>query len=152
MNKYWQQLAPRDRKILLGSLPVVIILVVLLAARPLVKDRARATEELDRALEDLAWLQAQQEAMALPDKGCSGSAWTDDGIESLARQYGVEISPPEPRGGESTLTLDAAHGNRVIAMLRELECRGARVDGLELNTLDEDGTVSGRASLQIPVT
>ena len=83
MNKYWQQLSPRDRKILLGSLPVVIILGVLLAARPLVNDRARATEELDRALEDLAWLQAQQETMALLEKGCSGSAWTEEFVRQV---------------------------------------------------------------------
>ena len=152
MTDFLQRLSPRDRRILLWAVPLILLLVVLLATRSLVAERREAAAGLERVLEDIAWLQAQRDALAGAQTGCVPGTWTETTPENLAAGFGVRFSRAPAGGPAVSLTLEAVHGNRVIAFLRELECQGARMEMLELDTVDDQGTVTGRVRLQTPVT
>lgn len=145
-------LSARDRKILLWSVPIVALLLVALLAKSLLGERQQATADLDLVLEDLAWLQTQKDSMAQLNQGCAKSPWNDGTINRLAAKHGVTLSTQAEDSGAVRMVIEAGHGNRVIAFLNDLECQGARVEELTLETLDQQGAVKGSAVVQSPVT
>ena len=161
MNNMLDNLSGRDRKILLAALPVVAVLVILLLWRAAGDDRdagqaqagGDATQaELDMALEDLAWLQTQADAVARLSKGCGGGSWSEAAPRRLASVHQVSVDPAGDRDGELRFALSADNGNYVIAWLQALECLGVAVTELSLDTVSAEGAVEGRVVLRAPVT
>ena len=161
MNNMLDNLSGRDRKILLAALPVVAVLVILLLWRAAGDDRdagqaqtgGDATQaELAMALEDLAWLQTQADAVARLRTGCGGGSWSQAAPRRLAGVHQVSVEPAGGRDRELRFAVSADNGNYVIAWLQALECLGAAVTELSLDTVSAEGAVEGRVVLRAPVT
>lgn len=146
-------LGDRDRRLLAVAIPIVLLLVFVLAAKTLMAQRAEARHQLDRALEDIAWLQAQSGFVAPGRQTCGNTSWSLEAVSSLARRHGVNLaSPPLFDNGELRLQIGSSQGNDVVALLAALSCQGGRVHHFELRTLSEQGDVQGTLVLLAPVT
>jgi len=144
-------LSERDRKVLLLALPLVALLAVALVIKALVGEHRQSAEKLDLVLEDIAWLQAQRDSLAQLNQACGRASWSDSTVRRLATRYGLNLQQSS-RGESLALTIEAGHGNQVIAFLNDLECQGARVQSVSLKTVDDGGAVKGSAVIQLPVT
>jgi len=142
MNKLLANLGDRDRRILRWALPVAALLLALIVGRHLVVERQLASGRLQLALEDIAWLQSQGEALA--QRRCERVPLDTQGLARLAAQNGVQLADGPVSGpGGIRLDIAAAHGNRVLALVADVECRGGRIAELNLDTLDDSGSVKG---------
>lgn len=147
MNKWWQAISPREQRLLLRLLPVAALLLLLVLVRPIWSAASSAQMRLDLALDDIAWLQVQ--SPRLMENHCRGLA-SDTGAEgedavSLARRFGVQLTPDSTSAGGPGLAMSAANGNQLLTFLRAMACRGNPVQALELETLDSAGQVRGTA-------
>lgn len=151
-SEFFQNLSRRDRVALAVAAPVIAVLAAVLVLRSLTGGEGSAESRRDRTLEDITWLQAQ--AASLPAR--SGSCRTGTAgapLAARAKQYGLVLaSPPESGNGEVTLEISSASGGRVLDLLAELLCAGAAVTGMDLETVDDQGTVKGVVTLSGVVT
>jgi len=146
-------LSDKDRRLLMAVIPVVVVLLLLIGAKALIGQRAEARDHLERALEDIAWLQAQSEAVVSGGQACGSARWSLDGLSSLARRHSVNLaSPPLLDNGELRLQISPTQGNDVVALLMALSCQGGQVRHFDLRTLSEQGDVQGTLVLLAPVT
>ena len=143
-------LTPRDRLILTWSLPVIALLAIVLLVRPLFSHQGQVAAEIETALEDIAWLQAQRGSLGQARPGCAKVVWSDQVIDRTAARYGIALAQ---QGGDDELQLaiSSGQGNQVLAFLGDLECQGASVTSLSLETRDDQGAVQGRVTLRPPV-
>ena len=145
-------LTDRDRRILALAAPAVAVLVALLVLRGLYTDREQAMIRLDRALEDVAWLEATKDALPGSVRRCGDGAPAQS-LSSLAGSYGLVLaSPPAEEGTGIRLEVASGHGNRLLAMVDHLSCRGIGVIRMELETVDQRGMVKGVVVLSGAVT
>ncbi len=138
--RWTEKLSERDRRVLRVALPVAAVLVALLVLKPLLGGRQAAELRLERALEDIAWLQAQRRRVAAPvcDPALSGLA-----PRELADRFDVTLSES---GGERLVINDGA-GNQVLAYMRALSCSDAGLAAFQLETAASRGRVSGEVRL-----
>jgi General secretion pathway, M protein. len=144
-------LSPRDRRILVVAVPVILFLVVILAGRILAWHHEEAELRLNRALEDLAWLQAQRDAMPQQGRRCPTASWNPRRISALAGRYGITLAAsPELTAGRLQLAVAGADGNRVVEFIQVLECQGAMLTDFQMDTLDTPGSVRGSLVAVVP--
>ena len=152
MSNFMAALSPRDRLILGWAIPVIVMLLCLLGARAVLTEKRENTAQLDLVLEDIAWLQAQRDAVARSRQGCTRVPWNSSVPDRLAARYQLGISPSKSGSDQLDLTINSGQGNRVISYLQALSCQGDRVEELTLETLDQQGAVKGRVVVRPPVT
>lgn len=138
----FSQLSPRDRRILMAALPVIAVLLALVALRmqPLQDDDPQ--QRLNRALEDMAWLNTQR-ARITPQR-CTGG----DSLEAIASRHAVPLVLVADSEGGQRWKLENVAGNHAVELVKTLECAGYRLRQLEWNTLDDRGTVNGYLILE----
>lgn len=134
--EWWSNLAERDRRILKMALPAVLVLAILVLARPLVGAHQEAEQRLERTLEDIAWLQAQRHRIAAPvcEPGDRGA-----GPRDLAQRHGVEVE----RDPDGRWLIREARGNDALAFLLALSCGAPGLERFRLDTVAENGRVNG---------
>lgn len=151
MNNPLNTLSARDKRLLMLAAPIVLLLVVLIGARALFASQGAAQEHLDRSLEDIAWLQAQADAIPAAGRQCPVASWQPKRVAMLAGRYGVDLAAtPIIDRGELRLAIAGADGNGVLELLAVLACQGARTSQLELTSDATSGAVSGELAMALP--
>jgi hypothetical protein len=145
------ELSERDRRLLRVGVPVAVLLLMLIILKPLLGSGGSADADLDRALEDIAWLKAQGSQLPSQASRCPPAVWQSGRLSTLARRYGLELSsPPKPAAGMVDFAIASADGNQALAFAQVLECQGATIDTLELALIPGAGAVSGSLTALIP--
>jgi hypothetical protein len=140
--KLLERLEARDRRVMYLALPVIaVLLIYIVVIEPLSASRQAASQRLDTALANIAWLQQQASENRLATAQCRPDLETDT-AEALAARLGVSLEEVGDR-----LRVRTGNGNDVLALVRNLPCIGHRVAGFELSAIDGDGNVDGWIAL-----
>lgn len=157
MRRWWLQLAPRERRVvLLGLLGLGLLLPYWLLWLPLVEQRERLDETLVQQRQDLAWMQAAaQQLRALP--GDAGLAEVADDASLLGRVdaavreagLGAAVRRVQPEGDTRVqLWLEGIGFDAMLRWLAQLQAgHGVRVDSLAVDRREQPGLVDGRVIL-----
>lgn len=153
MNSVLSRINPRERRLLVMMAPVAMLLVLLLVGKSLLTQRNQASDHLGRALEDIAWLQAQSAALPARGRQCPPASWNPKGIAALAGRYSVNLAAaPVVANGELRLEVSSADGNKLIELMSILSCQGAQFQTFELANDPGADSVHGSLVAELPVT
>ncbi|MEY3042148.1 MAG: hypothetical protein RLZZ174_1230 [Pseudomonadota bacterium] len=153
--KQWiAQQSPRDQR-LLRLLGVALggLLLWQLCLAPVLDYRDRAAARLARAQADLAWLTANEralaQALAARQQAQPQGEAALQAVAASAQAYGLTLNRFSPEGeGRLALSLDNAAYDALLKWLLELtETRGLRVLTLSIDRTDTPGQVRARLVL-----
>ena len=145
MKAYWNNLQPREQRVLLaGGLVLLAAVVFLGLVEPLLESRDQARDRLAQARSELAWMQARApqvaaaQSAATPDTGQPTLAGRSliAHVDASARAFGLSDHLARARPGETGVSvhLEGVPYHDVMRWLGELE--------------REDGVVTARIVLE----
>jgi type II secretory pathway component PulM len=146
---WWNDLAPRERRLVLlggGGAFVLLVLGILL---PLNSSVSRAHDRISQKQQDLAWMQsvAPELASAGPASGAptSGRSLVIV-VDRAAREAGLSsaLVSSEPSGADGLrVRFEKAPFDRLVGLLSRLaEQNGARVESASVDRADAPGLVN----------
>ncbi|MFP4160864.1 MAG: type II secretion system protein GspM [Ectothiorhodospira sp.] len=159
IRTWWNELAPRDRRILrLGGIALALILLWWGLWLPLTERVARMQESVAELRADLAWMQAAAEAVRSA-RGQEDAPPPDPGDRSLlgvvdatARDAGLggALRRVQPEGnGTVRVWLEEAPFDDTVQWLDRLKRRhGVRIASLVVDRQAQEGRVNARIVLE----
>jgi general secretion pathway protein M len=157
LKLYWQQLQPRERRILLlGAAAVVIMAAYVLAWEPLVEGRARLQRDVAEQRVLLGWMeQSAREVQALrgsraPQRNTGQSLMAVVDRTARAQGLGQALERVQPDGETAVrVWLKQAPFDQSLRWLDQLiATQGLRVTGLVVERGNEAGKVDARITLE----
>lgn len=151
MIKVWiQGLSDRERLLLAGgALLSFATLLYLLAWRPMVAERSRLQEQVDRKQALVVWMSAaSEEAKRLQPSGTL-SASSDKPLEQLLADQASRLQLKAERvtsggAGEVTLALENVEFNRLLQLLEQSDQEGVRLLKADLHSAASSGRVGAQ--------
>ncbi len=140
---YYQALPSRERYVLAFGVPVILTLLLYsLVGRPIVTEYRNLAERDNQLRDDLVWMLEQREYMERINTFCplngevaSGST-AEATLRAQSQRFGVNARIEAAADDHFHLELPAVSGNLVLALVRELACRGIALQRMDIQISD----------------
>lgn len=157
MKAYWEQLAQRERRFLIGgSVALVVMALYLFAWEPVASGRELLTQKVPQQRELLAWMeQSAEQIIQLRESGGSAKQGFKGSLlgvvdrSAKADKVASAVKRMDPQGDKSVrVTLENVSFNNVIRWLGNLESQyGISTKSITLERAEKPGLVSVRVTL-----
>ena len=150
VNRFWQQLAPRERQMLVGAAIVLVVFVVwLIAVAPALRTLRETPPELDRLELQLQQMQiAAGESETLRGASPVPAMQAADALRAATERLGGK-GKIQIQGDRATLTFTGVQFGTLRTWLGEARS-GARARPVEAQLLKAAGGYNGSISLTLP--
>ena len=136
----WQQLAPREQKLLLAAIPLALVLCAFLGIRGLTGWQSKLQKQVESRQATLVEMQSL--AKAIQSAGGNKSGKPDASIVRAGKRLSLWDSRPAYEPASRKASLDNRSFSAVLGWLATLEGQGIRTESIKL-VRSEAGRVSG---------
>ncbi|MFO8005487.1 type II secretion system protein GspM [Thioalkalivibrio sp.] len=159
MMTYWNNLQPREQRVLLAGGAVLLAVILFLGlVEPLLQGREEARDRLAQAKAELSWMQAHAPEVATAR---GAKAAQDEGrpplegrsliahVDASARAFGLSEHLASARPGERDVSVDLKGVSYTVVMnwLSELEQQGVAPERVLLERVVEPGRINAELLL-----
>ncbi|MGI9276997.1 MAG: type II secretion system protein GspM [Endozoicomonas sp.] len=136
----WQQLPPREQKLLLAAVPIALVLGVFLGLRGLINWQSDLQKQVENRQATLVEMQSL--AKAIQGAGGSQPGKPDASIVRAGKRLALWDNRPAYESASRKASLDDRSFSAVLSWLATLEAQGIRTESIRLVRSDP-GRVSG---------
>ena len=136
----WQQLAPREQKLLLAAVPLALVLCIFLGIRGLINWQNDLQKQVESR--QVTVIEMQALAKAIENAGGNRSGKPDASIVRVGKRLTLWDSKPAYEAASRKASLDNRSFSSVLSWLATLEAQGIRTESIQLFRSDP-GRVSG---------
>lgn len=156
MKALWQRLAPRERRIVAGALPLLLAMAAwALVWEPFLAEHRRYQTTLEDKRETASWMEAAAATIRRHGAAPAAHEATTESLLTLVDRgskgagIGGAVKRLEPAGSAGVrLWLEDIPFDRLAAWLVELErTQGVTAESLRLDRQEQDGLVRARLTL-----
>ncbi len=154
LDQHWNALDPRTRQIVIvGGAIITVLMLYMMAWRPLEKDLDRLRVDVPRETEQLDWMRAQLPSIkTMRAKAVSTGGAVVSGIEQSAVTHGTRafVSKIDGEGNSGArLTIDAIPFNKLVAWIADLQAtQGLIIEEATIDAHATPGVVNARLRLR----
>ena len=147
LRKRYFALAPRERVLVAALLALAVVALVGALADSLRDFRTDAVSRYAREHENLRWMQANRNAVALRD-GAAGGAASMSTINATAKDFDLALLRIDPEGEGFSVQIEAKPFEKVLLWSHALETRhGMTITSATIDAYDP-GIVNARFSIR----
>ena len=127
----FEQLQPRERKMVLLSIPLVALTAIFALLSPLINQQAALSNELKSLNVDMAWLAEQREVVQRLNSGCASrdimGGSSREKLTKLSRRNQVRMDSITTSGDLIKLSFSGSDANRFLQMAHQIACSGFEI-------------------------
>ena len=132
----FSQLQPRERKLIILSIPLLALTTIFAILAPLINQRASLSDELVALNTDMVWLVEQREVVQRLNSGCASRDIMDgssrEKLNKLSRRNQIRLESVANSSGLIKVSFSGSDANRSLQMAHQIACSGFKIGSFSL--------------------
>ena len=132
----FSQLKSRERKMIILSIPLLVLTLIFAILAPLINQRADLSDELVTLNGNMVWLAKQREVVQRLNSGCANRDIMDgssrEKINKLSRRNQIRLASVTNSSGLIKVSFSGPDANRSLQMAHQIACSGFKIKSFSL--------------------